>query len=445
MNRELKRYIEAIARLNGTIDSDDKFEFCRTYYDPKKKDKLIPDQRTYGYEPTGDEDALGLGVPEGFILYDFDLPPNGKFKEYYKKTWAHTGMKPEGCGHLLFRCKTPHESMTNADLTIFGSSVQLCRKGSRPAFTPGSCKVKGGSVTHHWNKIEIVLDEPEEFRRERMRETRENSMPSTPPKKDGITTTTAREIVQALGGREVRDGWSAHCPAHNDNDPSLFVRERNGKPLFYCHAGCTQEAIIGALKARGLLGGEATPDEKKAYALEIWEESQPAENTLAETYLTSLGWNLPIPPSLRFHPSLKHKPGDGERFPCMVALITHSGSEMPMAIHRTFLARDGKGAAPVKEARMRLGACTGGVVRLGKPGKTLMLGKEIEKCLSAMQEKGLPAWSYSSSRLKELVFPQNVKEIVLLNDYGNNRWIRHNFQKQAAKLGIRVTFEHKRY
>ena len=440
INPELTDYIEAIARLNDTIDSDDKFEFCTAYYDADNNDKLTPNQKTYGYEPTGNEKALGLGVPEGFILYDFDLPPNDKFRKYYKQTWGHTGTKPEGCGHLLFKCKAPHSSMTNATLTIFASSVELCRKGYRPAFTPGSRKVKGGDITHHWNGIETVLNEPQEFRRERMRESH---IPSTPPKKVGTTATTAQEIALALGGREVRSGWSAHCPAHDDNDPSFFIREVNGSPRFKCHAGCTQKAIIDALKIRGLLGGEATPDDKKTFALQTWEESKLAENTLVEAYLASLGWNLPIPPSIRFHPDLKHP--DGDSFPCMVALITHSQDESPMAIHRTFLTHDGKEVAPVQHPRMRLGACKGCVVRLGEPGKTLLLGREIEKCLSAMQEKELPAWAYFSSSLGSVKIPPTVKKVIVLNDYenGRDRGGVYNFKRHASKQGFRVSYEDK--
>jgi hypothetical protein len=38
-----------------------------------------------------------------------------------------------------------------------------------------------------------------------------------------------------------------HCPAHADGKPSLSVDERNGKPLFKCHSGCPQEAVLKAL------------------------------------------------------------------------------------------------------------------------------------------------------------------------------------------------------
>ena len=49
--------------------------------------------------------------------------------------------------------------------------------------------------------------------------------------------------------RQNGSGWSARCPAHEDRDPSLSIKEGlNGKVLLYCHAGCTLDAICDALK-----------------------------------------------------------------------------------------------------------------------------------------------------------------------------------------------------
>lgn len=43
-------------------------------------------------------------------------------------------------------------------------------------------------------------------------------------------------------------GWSARCPAHNDEHPSLIVTESDdGLILMYCHAGCSFEDICRAL------------------------------------------------------------------------------------------------------------------------------------------------------------------------------------------------------
>ena len=42
--------------------------------------------------------------------------------------------------------------------------------------------------------------------------------------------------------------WKACCPAHDDRDPSLSVREaEDGKVLLHCWAGCDTESIVAAL------------------------------------------------------------------------------------------------------------------------------------------------------------------------------------------------------
>ncbi len=50
-------------------------------------------------------------------------------------------------------------------------------------------------------------------------------------------------------------GWKACCPAHDDHNPSLSITERDGKILVHCHAGCSQESVISALKKLGLWNG----------------------------------------------------------------------------------------------------------------------------------------------------------------------------------------------
>ena len=87
--------------------------------------------------------------------------------------------------------------------------------------------------------------------------------------------------------------------------------------------------------------------------------ARPAAATLVETYLAARGINLPLPDALRFHAGLKHPSGD--IWPAMVALVTNGVDATPLAIHRTFLARDGSGKAPVDPQKMMLGPCRGGV------------------------------------------------------------------------------------
>ena len=58
----------------------------------------------------------------------------------------------------------------------------------------------------------------------------------------------AESIAKALGGRRSGRGWMARCLAHNDGTPSLIVGQgANGRPLFFCFAGCSWPAILEAI------------------------------------------------------------------------------------------------------------------------------------------------------------------------------------------------------
>jgi rhodanese-related sulfurtransferase len=82
---------------------------------------------------------------------------------------------------------------------------------------------------------------------------------------------TIETIARALQGKRV--GASRHmarCPAHDDHTSSLSVAERDGKVLVYCHSGCSQTAVIEALRSRGLWPEKRvlTPAERKKRARE---------------------------------------------------------------------------------------------------------------------------------------------------------------------------------
>jgi hypothetical protein len=152
-----------------------------------------------------------------------------------------------------------------------------------------------------------------------------------------------------------------------------------------------------------------------AKALRIWDETSDFRGTLAEVYLASRHIVGALPTSLRFHPGLKHPAG--LRWPAMVALVTDGVSGKPVAIHRTFLARDGKGKAPVEPHKMLLGPTRGGAVRLSEAGETLAIGEGIETCLSALLATGLPTWAaLSTSGLKTLFLPSDVRDVIVLAD-----------------------------
>jgi hypothetical protein len=124
-----------------------------------------------------------------------------------------------------------------------------------------------------------------------------------------------------------------------------------------------------------------------------------------------------LPPALRFIRYLKHTP-TGENFPAMIALVTDV-DDQPIGIHRTWLAHDGRGKAPIAQPKMSLGPVKGGAVRLAPfdPARPLMIGEGIETCLSAMMAGG-QAWSAISAGNLEhsLRLPPSARDIVILAD-----------------------------
>jgi putative DNA primase/helicase len=155
--------------------------------------------------------------------------------------------------------------------------------------------------------------------------------------------------------------------------------------------------------------------ERTKGALRMWSTSVAVQGTLGETYLQSRGLRLQLSPTLRFHNSLKHRSGDN--WPALVALVTCGLADIPLAIHRTFLARGGSGKAPVVPQKMMLGPCSGGAVRLGSHDGLLMVGEGVETCLAAMQATGNPAWAaLSTSGLRTLELPIDVLEVIVLAD-----------------------------
>src|SRR5512132_3303199 len=192
---------------------------------------------------------------------------------------------------------------------------------------------------------------------------------------------SAETIAKALGGRKAGGGWLARCAAHDDGEPSLSMRNGGAwRVLVHCHVGCEQERVIAVLHSRGLwedngyrrltrpplrIAANDRPDQDDAKrseaALAIWHCAAPAYGTPVETYFVARGLRVPPPPTLRFHAGLKHP--SGGIWPGMIAVITRGGDDMPLAIHRTFLARDGSGKAPIDPQKMMLGPRRCGAAR----------------------------------------------------------------------------------
>lgn len=248
----------------------------------------------------------------------------------------------------------------------------------------------------------------------------------------------------ALSGRPNGHGWLCRCPVKShgrgrgDLTPSLSLSDgEGGKLLIHCFAGCHPRDVLQELSFRGLLdptpaNASTTMEAAKvakiakppaAYmnrtaiseAKRLWQTCSPAADSLVETYLASRSIILPSPASLRFHPRLWHSKAK-TFFPAMVASV-YGPDGCLNGVHRTYLCSDGSAKAPIKPAKMMLGKCSGGAVRLIEAGKTLQVAEGIETALAVLQATKQPTWAaLSTSGLRALILPSNVIRVTVLAD-----------------------------
>lgn len=125
----------------------------------------------------------------------------------------------------------------------------------------------------------------------------------------------------------------------------------------------------------------------------LWQRGGSPANTPTQTYLRSRG--VDVAASIRHVDDLDHHP-TRTRWPAMLAAITDArDAGRLIGVHRTYLAKDGSGKAPVEPSRMILGNKKGGVIRLVPDEQIetrLGVAEGIETALTAMRA-GWSCWA----------------------------------------------------
>jgi hypothetical protein len=225
-------------------------------------------------------------------------------------------------------------------------------------------------------------------------------------------------IARRLGGEVSGGRASVPGPGHSKADRSLRIwYDDQGELAWHSFSPATPwRECADYLRCQGILVDEqqersapisrqwepstlpAVEDaaRRRNVALGIWSEALDPRGTLAELYLRSRA--VALPPAgaeaIRFAPALKHGPS-GAFWPSLVAAITDARTGMFRAIHRTFLAHDGSGKAPIEGAKMSLGPKSGGVIRLVPDemiDQRLAYCEGIETGLAAIRA-GWPCWA----------------------------------------------------
>lgn len=129
----------------------------------------------------------------------------------------------------------------------------------------------------------------------------------------------------------------------------------------------------------------------------LWESALPiTPDDPAGRYLIGRRCALPGAHAVRWVPSLPH--GDDGAFPALLALITDATDyRVPLNLHRTWIALDGSGKAPVDRPRMLLKGHrkAGGVIRLSDDDEVTTgvgVAEGLETALSVLASGWSPIW-----------------------------------------------------
>ncbi|MCB1358267.1 MAG: toprim domain-containing protein [Maritimibacter sp.] len=269
----------------------------------------------------------------------------------------------------------------------------------------------------------------------------------------------ARTLTLDLGGKWYRTYGAAPCPVcqpeRRKGQNALTVNDgRDGRLLVHCKkSGCVFRDVMAAADVSG--AGYAPPDpetlaqreaehraevEKRSrQARALWKESQPIAGTLAETYLRGRGITCGLPGRLRYQPACWHP--SAKRLPALVALV--EGGE-GFAVHRTYLATDGKGKADVDPDKAMLGAVAGGAVRLTNGQGPLVVAEGIETALSlasGLLSGPATVWAaLSTSGMSALALPPDPGRLTVASDGdAPGREAAHKLADRAHALGWQVS------
>ena len=237
-------------------------------------------------------------------------------------------------------------------------------------------------------------------------------------------------LAKDLGGKWHRSYGVAPCPvcqsARRRDQNALTINAKDGRLLLHCKKnGCDFRDI---LTASGITPGTVELDQMaiaaserdraaqsaklKARARSLWDYGEAIHGTKGEAYLRARGITCALPDTLRWLPDTYHGPS-GTYCAAMIADVNPTGG-----VHRTFFTK--KGQRLEESAKMMLGPCSGGAVRLSETTGPLVVCEGTETGLSLLS--GLlsgphTVWAaLSTSGIRGLTLPPNPGALIIATD-----------------------------
>lgn len=265
--------------------------------------------------------------------------------------------------------------------------------------------------------------------------------------------TSLADMAARFGLKRSGCEWRGMCPACGYGGGAFVLSAgRGGGVLAWC-ASCQDRAAIARLMDGDALP-PATPAEaarsaatkarKAERAISLYRGAGPIPGTPAALYLAHRGiGNLMQADCLRFRPDTPHPAGG--QLPAMLAAVADVSGAI-VAVHRTFLAADGR-KADVEPVKASLGPIWGGAIRLSPivPNMPVVIGEGVETSASAGHLMGFPAWAAISAgnMAKGLVLPAEVRRVVIAADpdepgrrAAREAWCRWNAEGRHVEIAI---------
>jgi putative DNA primase/helicase len=260
-----------------------------------------------------------------------------------------------------------------------------------------------------------------------------------------------RYILPHLGiAARFLDGHNRPCPMCGGKDRFRFIDKKDGDGMWVCNQ-CQphpRPAIDLAIRFTGkpfreaarlvdqILGGtEPLPNPRRplvtattgttnlTWVRRVWKCGVPVRRgDPVDRYLTWRGVGMDIyPPVLRCSALDWHKDdvtGALTRWPAMFALVQAANGK-PVAVHRTFLAMDGSGKAPVAKPRKAAGRYgSTPTIRLTPPGLVMGIAEGIETALAASVLFKVPTWSViCANGIRNFEPPPECKHLIVFADH----------------------------
>jgi hypothetical protein len=254
-------------------------------------------------------------------------------------------------------------------------------------------------------------------------------------------------VVRAAGGDWFGTCGTLPAPGHSKHDRGISVTIAPNRPHGILVNGFNCDPLeaywyvldlLGIDKSvaslepfaseRRLLGEHHQRQARKAedFATKIARiigECRPIAGTLAEDYLLSRGIRPPYPSALRYHPRVwtRDKAGELGHSHAMVSIVTRKPGGPGVALHRTFLTRDGGKNQNVEAVRKMLGPCKCAGVWPDELGEVLAIAEGVETALSFQKLSSVPSVAaLDAGKIAHVEVPDSVRELIIAADHDHS-------------------------